>query len=280
MVLGHETTHSPPGRPDGGTARPRRRTPRWLRPLLLVAAGLLAACEAVPRTTIDAEDDSVFFPTGRISWDLTSDAPVQPPGEAQQVRARTRTLLDIDFAYGSGESTQQVRAGQIVQVGSVSFPGPGPVDVSADLWNADLSGRLERRWPSGLGLGGRLGLRLSELDITLRSGSPYLNTSNSADLTSMGLLAGVEAFYEPVDRLRLYLGGSLSWGLELSGVASGYEDITINTLDLGAAWTLGKSVTLAGGWRRLDYEADSVDDFLSDIELALAGPFLGLWLRF
>ena len=67
--------------------------------------------------------------------------------------------------------------------------------------------------------------------------------------------------------------------MELSGVASGYEDITTATLELGAAWTLGRNVALAGGWRRLDYEADSVDDFLSDIELVLSGAFLGLWLR-
>lgn len=262
--------------------QPARRTREHvrrcrMRPLLL-GATLLASCEAIPRTTIEGEDSGVLFPTGRLSWELPSDEPAAPGEAGVEDRARTRALIELDLGYGSGEFTQQVRDGQVIQVGGVPFPGPGPVDVFADLWTADFSGRLERRWPSGLGLGGRLGLRFSDLELTLRSGSLYLSASDSADLTSLGLLGGVEGFYEPAERLRLYVAGSYSFGVELSGVASGYEDITTRTLDLGAAWRVGEHVQLAGGWRRLGYAADSVDDFLSDVEITFSGPFLGLWV--
>ena len=261
----------PPGPPPASPSATAWRA----TPLLLVAA-LLAACETIPRTTIDAEDDSVLFPTGRISWQL--EARDSEPAEDEPAAARTRTALELDVGYGSGESTQQLRDGQVVQVGGTALAGPGPILVSADLWNADLAGRMERLWPSGLGLGGRVGLRYSSLDLTLRSGSDYAGASDGTDLSSLGFLAGVEGFYEPVERLRLFVAGSLSWGLELSGVASGYEEITLSTLDLGAAWTLGRHVRLLGGWRRVGYEADSVEDYLSDLELVLSGPFLGLWV--
>jgi len=252
---------------------------RILLTAVLFAAPWSGACEAVPRTSIEGEDDGVLFPTGRVSWQFSSSRSASPPGEdaaAAPVTSPTRTLAELDLSYGSGGFTQAIQEGEVVQVGSLPFAGVDEVDVDAQLWIADLAGRLERRWENGLGLGGRLGVRYSDLDLGLSAGA----LRDSTDLSSLGLLVGGELSFEPAETLRLFLAGNASWGVELSGVASGYEELVISSLDLGLAWRVHESAQLVGAWRRLDYQADSVDDYLSDLELTLSGPMLGLWVSF
>ena len=201
-------------------------------------------------------------------------------GSVAKAQAQMRGHLDLDISYASGEFTQQLQQGEALQVGSVQFTGPGPVEVSTDVLTADLSTRIERCWPNGLAIGGRFGLRFMQLDITLRSSPQFLGITDDAQVDSLGALAGFEGSYEPSERLRLYIAYSGSLGIPLEGSAYLYENIKSQTLDLGGSWTLFEHVRLLGGWRRLRYKADSAEDFQSDIDIVLSGPFVGLWMVF
>ena len=75
--------------------------------------------------------------------------------------------------------------------------------------------------------------------------------------------------------MRFSTEGRLSYGVspEISSVQQYAFDIGVSVYPL-------ESLGLYGGWRNLGYNAERADHYTADLDLRLAGPVLGLRLRF
>jgi hypothetical protein len=238
-------------------------------PARLGAVGLLCTLAlggcVSPRSTIEGTDSETLFGGVRSSWELKKPAEGEPP--------RTyRMLIDADVSFSSSDFTQQLDAGEIVEISGTPFIGPGPVAVSFDLLRYSADFRISMANETGLGFEGFGGLGVSQLDVELSDGAQ----SDSRNFTGIGPLAGIALFYEPVEWLRLFAEGSTnpSFGESVSV-------IDIKSVEAGASFRLHRHAALRASWRQVTYESESDDSTTSstsDLDLEASGPALTLWL--
>src|SRR5262245_52241055 len=97
-------------------------------PILLL---LLASC-APESASIRSEDRGVFIPMARFRHDLNGP----PPAPSDSGESRVRCALEVELAYGHGESGQSIDASEDVTFDGVQFFGPLDVDSECDLTTA------------------------------------------------------------------------------------------------------------------------------------------------
>lgn len=236
----------------------------------------LTAC-TIPNTDVKGSDQAALLPAGRLSWTVVDrTAQAAAPATEGQVALRKRhdfkLKIELDVSNGEGEFTQNLLAGEQLDIGGQSFLGPGAVDVDFELSRASIVVRAANRFSNNVGLDGFLGVGRSELDIRLRQAAHTERDNN----TTYGPLLGATLAYYPLEPLRLFCEGSLHMGF-----AEGFGTVLVTSLDIGASVALGEHVEFVAGWRRLTYEADYESDYdRSDLDLKLRGPLLALHLGF
>lgn len=215
-----------------------------------------------PKEKIEGEDRAPILPSARVSVDLR---PAARDGNAPARANEFRLLLDLQADYGEGDFTQSVIPPDQISLGGPTFNGN--VDVEFSLLTAAVDVRAQNRFANGLGVDAFVGVGYADLDIELSQGG----VSDQEDVTTFGPLVGAGVSYAPIERLRVYGEGRLSYGF-----GSSTEGVDVRAWEAGLAVELLPHAVLAGGWRQVLYEAEFDDLFASDIELDLSGPFVAL----
>lgn len=220
--------------------------------LLCLAPLALASCVS-HSDKISGSDTSSFLPSGRIAVPLDKES----------------VQLEVDVAFGEGSFDQNLGAGESVRLESVTFLGPGVVDVDFELRRIWGAARLHHEGSDGFGLSVIGGLSLNKLDATATMGG--VKDSTSADV--LGAVLGVEPYWRMNETTRLY--GQLAI---MPGIAGDYDSVDFTEIDVGVGFTPSPSFEIAVGWRRWEFEAEATGGLDSDLDLVLSGPHVSLRL--
>ena len=222
----------------------------------LFAVLLLAAASAAARDTSLNVDDTSVVPTLRIDIGPASAAPAQPHGGVH---------LELGYSNASGDSTQDLAAGERVSMGGVPVFGPRQISNSATLRQLDVL----VRWRTGSDpwlfelLGG-----LSAVHYEFNAGV----VSNSG--TPMAAVLGVGGLWRlrPETSLQArYLLGT--------GVSSYTEEVRLNRLELAVVQTLAKNFAVRAGYTTWDVTVSPTEPN-SELHMRFRGPMLGLDIAF
>lgn len=238
---------------------PRARASSGPAACVLALAGF--AC-ITPKDKIEGDDRAPILPGARVSVDLL---PSKHEAVAAAPANEFHLLLDLQADYGEGDFTQVVTPPSQISLGGTGFSGN--VDVDFALLTAAVDVRASGRFANGLGVDGFVGVGVADLDIELSQGA----VSDQEDVTTFGPLVGAGVSYAPIERVRVYGEGRLSYGF-----GSSTEGVDVRTWEAGLEFELAPHAALAGGWRQVLYEAEFDDLLFSDIELDLSGPFVAL----
>ena len=251
----------------------KRREP-WERSVhLLVLSLLLVPACTLSNVDVKAEDDSVLFAGGRLSWD-PHRRPEQEGSDPTERGRGVNVSYDLDITYGSGSASQQLLEDQVIYFGGKTFDGPRDLSVSYNLTRVLLDVRLASPVSRGVSVEFFGGLEYSSMDVDLRSGSPYTAVSGSDSVAAIGPAIGAAFVWQPIDALRFSAEGRL-----VSALSSDAGTVDSKSLDLGVGIFPAKKVSLFVGWRKVSYEVDISGDFDSGLDLELAGPVVALWVR-
>lgn len=211
---------------------------------------LLAACSSNP---VEVRDEQVFQPGGRLL--VKFDEPeVGKPWFG----------IALDVTEINGDDSQQLEAGEQVELDGTLFTGPTTLDVEYELQQQSLALAFglevpEQHLDSYLELG--LGRILSELK--LRAGATRAKESENFD----GLHLAGGLLWDPT--VVLGLEGRAALIVDLDDIGSTWE-----TLELGTRLFPRSPVALFAGWRWIEVYHDH--DQSSDLDLRASGPALAL----
>lgn len=254
-----------------------RRVPASVSSCSLLLLALCAGGCFTIDTTIEGQDDDVFFPTVRASFDLNKSSTAPPPARTgpdgappQETSpppapssAGRATYIDVELSRGEGDFTQTIGGSQFIDMGSTVFTGPDTIDFDVALGRAAAGVRHVR---SDGHVDGSIGVGISVADLELdgRSGA----TVGQIDETSWMINLGLEVGWRAADELRLFAG--LGWDEGFSG------DASLDRLQLGAEVKLSPEVSLAAGWQEWEYDLEQPGS--SDVDIELSGLFFALRL--
>ena len=236
--------------------------------------GLLssAGC-AIPNVDVEAEDTSVFFSGGRVSW--SPSAVPEVAGKEEVAPPRENTIsVDFDVSYGEGVGAQTLTSGQILVIDGVVFRGPEDLVVGFDLMRVSLDARLAIPVRPKFSAEVFAGLEHSALDLSVRSGSLPPSQTGGVDVTAIGPMVGGALVWRPAESLRLSAEGRLGVGF-----SSQVEVVDLKSFELGiTAFPFGP-IGFFAGWRTTSYEADDGNLLESGVDVTLSGPVVSVWLR-
>lgn len=246
--------------------------PPCLGAALLCIGVLSSAGCAIPNVDIEAEDNSVFFSGGRVSW--SPSAPPRGAGQEEAAPPRESTIsFDLDVTYGDGVGEQTLKPDQILVIDGVVFRGPEDLVVGFDLLRISLDARLAFPVRPGFSAEVFAGLERSSLDLSVRSGSLPPFQTGGVEVTAIGPVAGGALVWRPAESLRLSAEGRLSVGF-----SSQVDVVQLKTIELGiSAFPFGP-IGFFAGWRTTSYDADG-DLLESGLDLTLSGPVFSVWFR-
>jgi hypothetical protein len=221
--------------------------------LLLVALVYLsAACSKT--VDVEIEDESSFI-------NLETSFPL--PGE-------NFNRLRLRGASVSGDFSQSIDSGERIDFDGNKFVlGPAEVDGDIDLTYFSMAVGWDR--PEGtardkpLSSSFYVGIAQTRFDLELGNGVKTISESDNTNelYLQYGIYKGL------TDALDIGFSGALSLGGEGS----------ISEIDLKLEYELNQHLSVAGGYRWFSYDYDS-NDFDSDVEVEIHGPFLGLAIPF
>ena len=211
--------------------------------VLLVAATSAAARD----TTLNVDDTSVV------------------PALRMEINSSASLAFEIGFSTASGNSTQDVAAGDRVSMGGVPAPGPRQLSNDATLRQIDAF----VRWRTGSNswmfelLGG-----LSAVHYEFNAG--IASTSG----TPTAAVLGIGGLWRPRPETSLharYLAGR--------GVSSYTEDVRLDRLELAVVQSLAKNFAARLGYTVWDVTAIPTEPN-SELHMRFRGPMLGLDITF
>ncbi len=228
----------------------------------LLATLELGGCFTLPPpTTIQASDDGVFQPVGRLTVNLSrlQGAPSEP---------QSGHAIELGVTKASGGGSQTLSSGQQpVVFGSRTFSPPQQLKYDFDFTYADVSYRWRRFFRDGaFGIEALGGVGYADLDFTVRSATQRA----SEDLSSLGLALGVGALW------RLRPGTSLQGRVTAFG---GGDVSSASRIELFLVQALGRNAALRAGYAAWKVESDR-GDAVSKVEVNFSGPALGLDVMF
>lgn len=198
-------------------------------------------------TTIDVTDNSVFFPTLRVSK-----------------RLNETWSIDAIADYGAGSDTQSVDPGQPIEIGGAVLSGN--VDVDFDLTTLRIEGRARHDFSGSWLTEGFFGAGLYYVDVTATSGGVRGHDTQ----VEVGPLGGGRLGWRPAPRWQIY---SEAYVLFL------FPDtvVPVGEVEFGVEFKAAGPVSLLAGWRFRNLELIRSD---SDFDFEWSGPFLGLGFDF
>ena len=237
---------------DGNLLRDRRRVRCLGLWLVLVAAECFGVVGCIAPLPIAGEDHRVFSPAIRVSLDLS------PP--LDDAAHRSSTTAEVEYAQGSGNSSQPVLSGDTIAFDGRRFDGPVQVDSDFTLRTVSTSlvGGVWVTDTVGFEVLGGLGLRSMELALSSGGVVGHDRTLAWGPRIGGGLRVRATPWLEWFGRVS-YL---LAFGASLS-------DLT--TIELAVQLRPAPRVALVGGWRRWQYYEDRGDESAVD-DLVLSGP--------
>jgi len=216
-----------------------------------------------PPSAIEASDDGVFQPVGRLSKSLSR---LQgPPSDPQSGHA-----IELGITRGSGSGSQSLSSNRIV-FGNQTFTAPQQMRYEFDLTYLDVS----YRWRGFFGESRAFGIEAlggvgsANLDFSARSATQRA----SEEMSSTGVAGGLGALW----RLRPGTSAQFRGTAFFSG-----EDIGVSEakrLELYLVQALGPHMALRAGYASWDIKSKR-NDSLSPIKVEFSGPSLGLDVMF
>lgn len=236
---------------------------RWIG----VVLALLAGC-TTDTTNINARDNSVFLPSGRISIDIAPE--VSHPSVPHRGHS-----LELGASGGRGEDRQELTAGQDpVVFGGRTFNAPAALQHEFDFRFLEAAYRFRRFFGTSQRFGIEVlgGLARAELDLTVSSPAQ----SAQEEMQSAGIVGGFGLLWKfrPTTSLQS----------RLSLFASGDEDGVSNAqrVEVHLAQAIGRHASLRAGYA--DWKIDSDREYdtatRSAVRARFSGFALGLDLMF
>jgi len=248
--------------------------------LVLQAVG----CTIPETVPLEGGDRSVFTPFIRLTYDFVPQNEPVPEesdatGEAQSTKkvylskpVRGRMALEFEFAYASGDSKHAIGYNEMIMLDEVIFIGPDEIEAGYDLYSSSLVFRGGPVIEDILILEGLIGLGLERLDLDLVSG----DRRESERITTAGFVAGARLTVRPLDWLEFY--GQARSGISYPTVSDVFSlQTSLTSLELTIAVTPIDHMSLLAGYRNWRYQGETLG---SEIDLTLAGPSLGVQIRF
>ena len=239
--------------------------------ILLLATGCVDFGEPV-----EGEDDNVFFPSFRATWQIAPEKARAKKGNTEGERTASEPIagsfaLDFDFSYGGGSSSQNLPSGEVLRFGGTRFTGPARVSHDYDLYVFTVAPRGGLLIYDTLAIEGMIGGGFNYFDLELESAG----TSESGDRIAGGPLFGTQITWRLPDPLRW---ASL-YGRASVLVGFGDADTQLNNLEAGIIFNPTSTIGIMAGWRRWEYfeEFNGSD---ADVDLVLSGPMAGLQITF
>jgi hypothetical protein len=232
----------------------------WM--VVLLSAGLLGSngnggCQSITPEDIEGHDRDVFFPLLRTTVDLP-----------QSYLAESSLKAELDFIYGSGDSSQRIDTGEFIEFDSMTFDGPADIMADYDLYALSVSARVNLDMYMGMkGIEAIVGLGAQQLRLELQSAG----ISESDETLTVGPLLGLQYTFDPYSWLDLYARGSLTAGF-------GRNTTTLVLGEGGIAVSPFPHLALVGGWRWIGYGEDLGNE--AEVDLRLSGPMAGIHLDF
>lgn len=228
-----------------------------MKKTLIAVLLFAAAASAAARDTTLNVDDSNGLPMARMEIGTASSAPPNEP--------RGGFAFELTVSGGSGDSRQDVGAGQRVSMGGIQVPGPQQISNKATLRQLDALVRwrtASEPWLLEL-LGG-----LSAVHYTFNSGFFRTDGQPVAGVLGVGGLWRVR----PRTTLQArYLVGK--------GVSSYTEDVGLDRFELAVVQAFAKNFALRAGYTVWDTTIKPAEPN-SELHLRLRGPMVGLDISF
>lgn len=223
----------------------------------LFAALLLAATSAAARDTTLNVDDSNALPMARMEIGTASATPPNEP--------RGGLAFELTISGGTGDSRQDVAAGQRVSMGGIAVPGPLQISNKMTLRQLDALVRWRTgsdRWLLEL-LGG-----LSAMHYTFNSGFFRTEGTPTAGVLGVGALWRVRP--QTAVQARYLVG---------KGVSSYTESVGLDRFELAVVQGFAKNFALRAGYTVWDTTIKPSEPN-SELHMRLRGPTIGLDLSF
>jgi hypothetical protein len=237
----------------------------YLWPVVAFLVVVAAGCATVPLTTIEAHERNVLLPSARIGWNLTprSETPSRPADGHG---------LEFTAYGGSGTDTQELVSGQLpVESGGQTFLAPQTLQHDFDVRVYQLAWRWRQFLADPVGLEVIAGAGYTRLDLEVSSASQRASES----LSSTGVVAGIGALW------RVRPSTTLHARVEWFGSADSNGITEADRMELSLAQAIGRHVVARVGYARSAFYSERSESAgLSDIELDLRGPLLGVELQF
>jgi hypothetical protein len=243
----------------------------WARVACVGLIGCGTGCQLHER--IDGYDDGAIFPTARASISLSGENRggfLSDGFQRPQFEEIIRGLISIDAeATGAhGDDTQILDAADTIDIDGETITGPGTAHHDFHSYWATVSLRTGYRIAGIVRLEGIAGggTHHASLDTTL--GGAALHES----INGLGPLLGGRATVEIQPWLAAYGQASVLFGFSSAG------SWDMEFYELGVQLAPIRNAAVFAGWRRSNFEHEA--NAGSDIAFDLAGPVIGLELRF
>ena len=211
-------------------------------PLLFLAATVLSGCGGY--AAIDGRDDSVLFPSLRVSYPLLDE--FYQEGQSDHA-------LEADWSRGSGSAHQALDAYDTISFAGATLQWPAVVRQDFTLDVAQIDARFRFPRAARVFVEFLAGYRYTDLDLRLRSA----DISAQRFLRDGGVIGGVGIGSRLTNSLML----NLRMVLDLNGK----QDRKMQSLDLSASYWLSPRAAITAGLRRWQYERNMTG--ASDIDL-------------
>jgi hypothetical protein len=166
--------------------------------VLACIAALLGLAGCGPSSKdIKGSDSSVFFPSFRATVNIL---PEEDEKNRTQEEITSSLAADFDFAYGHGNSSQQINTGEFLNFGDAHFNGPASIASDYKVYAGSFGVRGGALINRVVTIGAIGGVGFQRLDLDVESGNI---TEHDKNLTA-GPLFGAQLTVQPISWLDLY----------------------------------------------------------------------------
>lgn len=232
--------------------------------LLAAMCTALAGCTSHPPKPIEVNDSHASVVSARVVW---------RPGEPEP--GRVRHGISIDYVRHRGSGTQSISGGEQIRFPDATVLGPQTFQHEVEVryahvaynaliptnWFGSANHRGELEWLLGFG-----GTRLT---LTSQGSAPAAPPVNSR-LRFGGPVFGINP--------RWWLSEHFAAEAQFSFMTDLFDDRT--TIEVAVAWRPVKHLSLRAGYTATSTNFGLSNDYMSNVDTTLRGPFLGLALDF
>jgi hypothetical protein len=223
--------------------------------LLVIGPGLMLlwACSSTNVVNLEGSDSTRFA-------DLRASFPVSKQDETKRIKIR--------YTHASGEFSQEIPEGKIVDFENFQLTGPDQVSAMTDVNTASISyGRIGQALRENFFVSAFAGVSRTNFQIDMESESGLTTDVRNK---SFEVYVDLGVYHMFVPYLTAGLEAAFSRNLSLSGITEWGAILKFRP---------SKQMEIIGGYRWFKYDYFTTD-YDSGIIVELNGPFIGLDLSF